>query len=602
MYFLDSITVYHDDTCQTFSSEEIGDIAHSDTRIIETDQGLEIELTTLELGSGTKYTTSIRSNLLKAKAQVRLKKLELKFAVKSFKIFEQGFQSWSPVIVSESTDTHSERESAPEFIKATYYGDVDSLGKVGTSDQFVIARGENDVLLGWLDGKSHIGTFTYTSEFISAVAHLDDTLLVAGDKRVLDPLFVTGQDAGASYSEFATLWGEQAKARTNAKSQIGWCSWYQYFTAVTPQIIEDAAKVCGEHNIDLVQVDDGFQNHVGDWLNPREDWSGKHPQMGQTILKHTKVAGIWTAPFLFDETSELFKTHPEWAVRDLSTDEPLKAIFNPLSWGGWAYALDTTNDNVLNYIESTFAQLKQAGYTYFKIDFCFAAAMKGVRNVETLTRAEALVKGIEAVRKGIGEDSFLLGCGCPFGPAVGLVDAMRVSADTAPFWDERASFFGFSETSPSQKNAIVSSLLRAPLHRRLWINDPDCLMLRQKDTMLTEHERNMALGTTLGTGNFTVLSDNFDLYTSQEWETIDLIKSLSNLDTQIDIEDPFAKDLRLDSTEATLLINPFNDAESESPILDKPAVLQSQSKETYVTLAPHKLGNNTNLEITQTWK
>ena len=33
-----------------------------------------------------------------------------------------------------------------------------------------------------------------------------------------------------------------------------------------------------------------------------------------------------------------------------------------------------------------------------------------------------------------GDDAFLLGCGCPLGPAVGVVDAMRIGADVTPYW------------------------------------------------------------------------------------------------------------------------------------------------------------------------
>src|SRR5205814_714517 len=84
---------------------------------------------------------------------------------------------------------------------------------------------------------------------------------------------------------------------------------------------------------------------------------------------------------------------------------------------------------------------------------------------------------------------FLLGCGCPFGPAVGVVDAMRVSPDVAPVWEPDNSWPGLVETAPAAVNAISASVLRAPLHRRVFINDPDCLLLRPSDTGLDARQR-----------------------------------------------------------------------------------------------------------------
>ena len=42
--------------------------------------------------------------------------------------------------------------------------------------------------------------------------------------------------------------------------------------------------------------------------------------------------------------------------------------------------------------------------------------------------------GFEAVRRGAGDDTFLLGCGAPLGPTIGVVDGMRIGPDVAPWW------------------------------------------------------------------------------------------------------------------------------------------------------------------------
>ena len=58
--------------------------------------------------------------------------------------------------------------------------------------------------------------------------------------------------------------------------------------------------------------------------------------------------------------------------------------------------------------------------------------------------------------------------------AVGLVDAMRVSADVAPTYQPHDG----DPSQPSQLGAALSTVGRAWQHGRFWVNDPDCLVAR----------------------------------------------------------------------------------------------------------------------------
>ena len=78
-------------------------------------------------------------------------------------------------------------------------------------------------------------------------------------------------------------------------------------------------------------------------------------------------------------------------------------------------------------------------------------------------------------------DAFLLGCGVPLSNVVGLVDANRIGPDVAPTWslDPSAEIVaGYLGTQPATAHAFDQHPVRAFMHRRLWLNDPDCLMLR----------------------------------------------------------------------------------------------------------------------------
>ena len=120
---------------------------------------------------------------------------------------------------------------------------------------------------------------------------------------------------------------------------------------------------------------------------------------------------------------------------------------NPVSWGGWALGLDTTHPGC-SITSAGFPQLVD-GIHYHKIDFCYAAAVPRPPGRRLLTRAQALRAGLEAVRQGIGERATLLGCGIPLAQRSGVVDAMRVSPDTAPAWGAgRVRVPGYPDTGP----------------------------------------------------------------------------------------------------------------------------------------------------------
>ena len=74
---------------------------------------------------------------------------------------------------------------------------------------------------------------------------------------------------------------------------------------------------------------------------------------------------------------------------------------------------------------------RELGIDYFKIDFVYAGALAGRRH-QDLPPVEAYRRGLRLIREAIGPDAYLLGCGVPILPSIGLVDAMRVGPDIAP--------------------------------------------------------------------------------------------------------------------------------------------------------------------------
>ena len=502
----------------------------------ETDGDAEVQWRTEPLGSGERVSVTIRNG---GPNPVRVLTAWVEIAATPGLALSHGYQSWSPTWIVEPARTKVDRSQAPDWIMGTNYAIPDAAASNVVGDQYLVT---DQGVIGWL-GASHLSTVRVPPQApIEAIASLDNIELGPGEERVLDALWIATGDPGTLYSEFASLLGDACGARTGGASPFGWCSWYEFFGEVTPEDVRRNLRLAAGHSFDLVQVDDGYQAAIGDWLDLADGWSevGSMATIAEEIGSAGMSAGIWTAPFLAAESSAIVRAHPDWVPRHPPTGKPSKAMYNP-AWDGWALALDTTNPAVLDHLRSTFATLREWGFGYHKIDFCYSAALQAERHDPTKTRAEALRMGLEAVREGIGDDAYLLGCGCPFGPAIGLVDAMRVSPDVAPYWEERAVWPGLEGSGVAAENAVRASALRAPLHRRLFVNDPDCVLLRPTNTQLSADQRRTLADSVLETGAFVVLSDDMARYGDAEWEEVERLReSRAAHDHAIDLPDPFA--------------------------------------------------------------
>ncbi len=523
---------------------------------------LELSATTSELGSGTRVNLELHYPARgRSSPPIRPGRLVLRTEARARRVLERGWQSWSVIGPRRPTDIHKERRLMPGWFRATYNVDPLMAGRAVCGDQFLLMEhvvsgrdlsqvgGEvhPGALIGFLDGKRHLSTILADPAGVSVVAYLDGIALSPGDSWHLDPLWIATGDPGALYAEFAGHWGDISGARRDGANHLGWCSWYHYFSRIKPDSLRSNLELAADHGLDCVQIDDGYQLAIGDWTEPNATFGPDLSSHARVIQEHHVQAGLWTAPFLAVKGSRVFHSHPDWFVRG-KHGRPKMALWNPIGWSGRAFTLDTTRQDVLAHLRSTFAALVEQGWDYHKIDFCYAAATPGARQGDgNLTRAQALRMGLEAVREGIGDGSYLLGCGCPFAQASGIVDAMRVSPDTGPYWSTGpVRVPGYSATLPSTLDALNASLLHAPLHRRLWLNDPDCLLLRPARSRLNAAQRSVASAVVAGTGGFTILSDNLALYGPREWNRVEELRDLQKLcDTPLLLHDPFATTLEV---------------------------------------------------------
>ncbi len=411
-----------------------------------------------------------------------------------------NWQSWGPMEPVTPATRFPELETIVRDYSPHLFSPLpEELLRGPVSDYFAAWEGG---LAGFLT--SRVGHPFFTVEGGDLVGWIDyfDAAFEAPVR--LEPLVVLeGAPVEDLLARYAGLVKRAHRVRINSWNPVGWCSWYQYFGRLGwPDVLENldvAARDRGSFPFDVFQVDDGYETAVGDWETAKPgypDLAG----MAAAIGRRGYRAGIWTAPFSAAESSRLFAEHPGWMVSENGRPKPCYR-----GWGQTVYALDTTRPEVKRWLAGTVRALRRAGFSYLKIDFLFAAAMPGTR-AAPVTPVQAYREGLRTIRGAAGRE-FVLACGAPLLPSVGLVDGMRVGEDTAPHWKTKPSGF----LGPNAFFALKNALMRQFMHRAFWLNDPDCLLLRGRETELAASERELYALAAGALDNMVIVSDKLAL-------------------------------------------------------------------------------------------
>ncbi len=390
---------------------------------------------------------------------------------------------------------------------------------VFSSDLFAVL-GDRSARSGFLLGSlSQLNHFTsivtdFNTGFVRMYANGDHALLNSGgrmetDWAVFNPLLLDHRDPLDKYLEAVA---RQNHIRVPAESPAGWCSWYHFYTKISEPIIQQNLKAITDQQenlpLQLVQIDDGFESQIGDWFTFKPEFPNGVAPLAEEIRKQGLLPGLWLAPFILHPRAEVVRQHPEWLLRKANG----KRVNCGFVWNSLTTALDLTVPEALDYACSVVRTASaEWGYPYLKLDFLYAAAVECQYRDRTLTRAQVLRRGMEAIRAAVGPEVTLLGCGAPFGSMLGLVEAMRIGADVSGDWLPKfngiGAFIKNEPAFPCARNSIQNILTRANLHQHWWVNDPDCLLIRP-DTRLSLSEVQTLASAIALTGGSLLVSDD----------------------------------------------------------------------------------------------
>ena len=423
---------------------------------------------------------------------------------------------------------------------------------VFSSDMFGVVTDQSartGFLVGFLAQKNHFGSILadFNKGSVAMWANGDDAVLMSGgemetDWAVFTPLLLDHRDPLEAYLEAVA---RENHVRVPAQTPTGWCSWYQYYTQVTAadvkRNLDTIIDMQEKLPIEIVQIDDGFESSVGDWFTFKPTFPEGVAPLAEKITREGLVPGIWLAPFIVNPRSKLMRDHLEWIL--------FKRLGRPVNAGyGWnvlTTGLDMTVPGALNFVRDVVkTAVEEWGYQYLKLDFYYAAGLKGKYHDPTKTRAQVLRMGMQTIREAVGPDVMLLGCGAPLGSMIGIVDMMRIGPDVSGDWVPNfrgiKKLFKQEPSMPSARNSFHNILTRANLHRRWWTNDPDCLLVRPDSNLNLPEVQTLATAIGL-TGGALLLSDDL---TNLPAERLSIAASLTPiLDEPVKVLDLFDHEL-----------------------------------------------------------
>lgn len=467
--------------------------------------------------------------VLKAKVDLTMKSFEI-VCEKDFDdddlFFANGYQAWTTSREFCKNDTFKgliKAANINKFLKhfAGLSGDYhfESYGEEGKFHGYTYCyfreKGEKEIKL--YGSKSERQGFT-----IFAVDMKDDKFILRKDVEGL------ALSAGQEYEIFdiAIIKGDMDEVmdkyffdfvgckKPAIEHLSGYTSWYNYFQNISEDIIlRDLNGLDrASEEVNIFQVDDGYQQAVGDWLLIDEK---KFPNgmkyIADKIHEKGYKAGIWLAPFSAQVSSKLAKEHPDWL---LTHNRNGKKMLGCQGWGG-AYTIDIYIPEVREYIKKVFNEVLNVwGFDMVKLDFLYSQCIEP-RNGKT--RGEIMCDGVDLLREACG-DKWILGCGVPIGACMGIFDACRISCDANKDWSFKLSN-GLSQTallglvkvnqeSPSSQNAIINTVFRNHLDGRAFCNDPDVFFLRDFNLGYTWEQKLLHGKINTVCGNVLFVSDN----------------------------------------------------------------------------------------------
>ena len=321
------------------------------------------------------------------------------------------------------------------------------------------------ILMAFASCNKFSGEFRFRDSYIEIVMDCEDIELRPGETWNFEEFCVFfGESRDALFGRLGERINANHPRRKLSEIPFGWCSYHAISGVKAEEMYQQAqAMHVRIPELKRIQIDDGYQSST-DWLVPNPDTGTDMREMCRRIREIGCEPAGYIAPFVVGRKSRLYREHPDWLVMGEDGKPTQEHCFNR-EW----YVLDGTNPGALKYLREVVRTFHDEwGIRYFKLDFTSYGALPGIHYDRHRTRIEAFRAAFEAINDEVGADSYILGCNAPFWAQLGLVDGNRATNDVFRSW--RIINGNMCElTGRSWQNG------------RLWINDPDGVVLEKRD-------------------------------------------------------------------------------------------------------------------------
>ncbi len=301
--------------------------------------------------------------------------------------------------------------------------------------------------------------------------HLDDS------RKILDLVLLDG-DEDKVFDQYLALRDESPRIGRRA---IAWTT-----DRINRGVIDEVRvrKSLAEYReaalpLTYFIVDDGWQSHQGDWDQPAAGFPSGMASLATEIKGSGYIPGIRFAPFIVDLESSIFRNRKDWLARDRR--RRVRPAGRLPGHGGPFFALDTSRDDVKDFIRSTVGRFRDEwGFGFIRADHLYAA---GVYPPAGMSRGEAISDAMSFLSSVTGDCSIEYS-GVPLESAFSKGEYCRVAADTTPNWENLYRRNIHSRERASTLNALRSTVGRRQLNGRFFASSLDTFRLSNEKTSM----------------------------------------------------------------------------------------------------------------------
>lgn len=334
-------------------------------------------------------------------------------------------------------------------------------------------------LYGYLTARRFWASMRLRTDRMIFRFELEDRALFGGETYELEKFMISGgtDNEHALLEAYGTLVGRINRAVPHGDLPTGWCSWSCYYGAVDEEKIRRAADgqmtYAADGHPQVIQIDDGWQtsgSFCGEWVEDRVKFPEGIAATADYVTGKGMTFGLWLAPCMLSEDSAFYDT-----LKDMAKEE--------VTLGDRYHPFDLGDPRYRDHLRKTFRRMVDEYHArYFKLDF-LAASVRFFNGKGRFVKfkdgfcIEVLRGALQTIRDTVGDDIFLLSCGAQTLLGAGILNGSRMSCDI--IWGKNPAHPSYWQI---MKDCTKTVMWRYFYHRKVYINDPDGVVLRDVET------------------------------------------------------------------------------------------------------------------------